>query len=221
MAFYSNCYHRDISGDQRLKYPSKVCKFASMNKTTVVLGSGSPRRRELMEQAEIPFEVLVSDVAEDFDLTTPAAEVPILLAERKAHAIRSQFNPQREWIITADTVVVLQDDIINKPIDEEDAVSILKRLSGQKHTVITGVCILKGEEKVSFSDATDVYFNELSEDEIRYFVKKYKPLDKAGAYAIQEWIGLIGVRRIEGCFYNVMGLPVPKMYGILKAMGYE
>jgi septum formation protein len=192
-----------------------------MNKTTVVLGSGSPRRRELMEQAEIPFEVLVSDVPEDFDPETPAAEVPVLLAERKANAIRAQFSPAHQWIITADTVVVLKDDIINKPVDEEDAVAVLKRLSGQKHTVITGVCILKGEEKVSFSDATDVFFNELSEDEIRYFVRKYQPLDKAGAYAIQEWIGLIGVRRIEGCFYNVMGLPVPKMYGILKEMGYE
>lgn len=192
-----------------------------MNKTTVVLGSGSPRRRELMEQAEIPFKVLVSDVAEDFDPETPADEVPVLLAERKANAIKAQFTPKSEWVITADTVVVLHNDIINKPVDEEDAVSILKRLSGQRHTVITGVCVLKGEEKLSFSDATDVFFNELSEDDIRYFVKKYQPLDKAGAYAIQEWIGLIGVRRIEGCFYNVMGLPVPKLYGVLKKMGYQ
>jgi septum formation protein len=210
-------------GEEKLRkdFLYKVCKFVPMNKTTVVLGSGSPRRRELMEQAEIPFQVLVSDVAEDFDPEMPAPEVPVCLAERKAKAIKEQFAPDSEWIITADTVVVLHHDIINKPTDEEDAVAILKRLSGQKHTVITGVCIMKGAEMLSFSDATDVFFNELSEEEIRYFVNKYRPLDKAGAYAIQEWIGLIGVRRIEGCFYNVMGLPVPKMYGILKNMGYQ
>jgi septum formation protein len=191
-----------------------------MNTATVVLGSGSPRRRELMHQAEIPFKVLVSDVQEEFDAHMPAAEVPKLLAERKALAILEQFAPDSKWIITADTVVVLGDDIINKPADEEDAVQILMRLSGQKHTVITGVCILKDGEKEIFSDHTDVYFNPLTEAEIRYFVRKYQPLDKAGAYAIQEWIGLIGVRRLEGCFYNVMGLPVPKMYGVLKSMGY-
>lgn len=191
------------------------------NTTTVILGSGSPRRKELMQQAEIPFEVLVSDVEEDFDSSTSPELVPLLLAERKAMAIKQHFNPSSEWIITADTVVILGKEVINKPIDEEDARQMLRKLSGNKHAVVTGVCILKGEEKFLFSDITEVYFNELSDADIQYFVEKYQPLDKAGAYAIQEWIGLIGVKRIEGCFYNVMGLPVPKLYIQLKELGYN
>jgi septum formation protein len=114
--------------------------------------------------------------------------------------------------------VILEGNIIGKPVDKEDAVQILQQLSGKKHTVVSGVCLLKGAEMHTFSDATDVYFNELSESQIRYFVEKYSPLDKAGAYAIQEWIGLIGVKRIEGCFYNVMGLPVPKIYSLLTSL---
>lgn len=192
-----------------------------MNQTKVILGSGSPRRRELLQQAEIPFEVIVSDVNEDFDPATPVAEVPVLLAERKAAAIRKVARPEDQWVITADTVVVLGQRIINKPADEVEAIAILKDLSGQKHTVITGVCVLRGEESFTFADHTDVFFNELTEEQIRYFVHKYQPFDKAGAYAIQEWIGLIGVRRIEGCFYNVMGLPVPRLYQLLLSLGYR
>jgi septum formation protein len=189
-----------------------------MSNSLLVLGSQSPRRRELLQMAEIPFEVLVSDVDESFDAETDVFQVPEMLAIRKAHAIQEKFHIKNRWILTADTVVILEGNIIGKPVDMEDAVCILQQLSGKKHTVVSGVCLLKGAEMHTFSDATDVYFNELTEAQIRYFVKKYSPLDKAGAYAIQEWIGLIGVKRIEGCFYNVMGLPVPKIFGMLTSL---
>lgn len=189
-----------------------------MTNSLLILGSQSPRRRELLQMAEIPFEVLVSDVDESFEPDEDVLAVPEMLAIRKAYAIQEKFKVKNRWILTADTVVILEGKIIGKPVDFEDAVHILQQLSGKKHTVVSGVCLLKGSEIHSFSDATYVYFNELTEAQIRYFVEKYAPLDKAGAYAIQEWIGLIGVRRIEGCFYNVMGLPVPKIFGMLTSL---
>lgn len=183
-----------------------------MKMTPIVLGSQSPRRRELLQMAEIPFEVLVSDVDESFGEEEDVWQVPQMLAERKAAAIQEKFHVTNRWVLTADTVVILDQQIKGKPTDKEDAVNILTALAGRKHTVVSGVCLLRNEEKIVFSDATDVYFNPLTEAQIRYFVEKYSPLDKAGAYAIQEWIGLVGVQRIDGCFYNVMGLPVPKLY---------
>lgn len=167
---------------------------------------------------EVAFRVLVSDVNEDFSTEIPAEEVPEMLAFRKANAIRDQFGIADEWILTADTIVLLDGEIINKPADARDACRMLGKLSGQKHQVITGVCLLKGEKLLSFNDRTDVYFNDLTPEEIQRYVDRYKPFDKAGAYAIQEWIGLVGVRRIDGCFYNVMGLPVPKLAREVKKM---
>lgn len=184
----------------------------------IVLGSGSPRRKELLQMAEVDFRVLVSDVNEDFSDDIPAEEIPEMLAIRKAKAIRDQFDVTNEWILTADTIVLLDGEVINKPSDAEDACRMLSKLSGNKHQVITGVCLLKGEVQLVFNDRTDVYFNDLSSEEIQRYVDRYQPFDKAGAYAIQEWIGLVGVRRIDGCFYNVMGLPVPKLSREVKSL---
>jgi septum formation protein len=187
----------------------------------IVLGSGSPRRRELLQQAELHFRVLVSDVSEDFDADLNPEEVPEMLAERKARAIIHQFNIQDEWVLTADTIVLLGKEIIGKPMDAADAIQMIRKLSGKKHTVITGVNLIKNDKKLSFRDYTDVYFNDLTTSEIAYYVSKYKPFDKAGAYAIQEWIGLVGVRRIDGCFYNVMGLPVPRLFREMKQLDWD
>lgn len=187
----------------------------------IVLGSGSPRRRELLQMAEVHFRVLVSDVNEDFDADIAPEEVPEMLAERKAQAISHQFDVQDEWVLTADTIVLLGNEIIGKPMDAEDAIRMIGKLSGRKHRVITGVCLVKGDEKLTFRDDTDVHFNILAPSEIEYYVHKYQPFDKAGAYAIQEWIGLMGVRRIDGCFYNVMGLPVPRLFREMKQLHWE
>jgi septum formation protein len=187
----------------------------------IVLGSGSPRRRELLQQAELHFRVLVSDVSEDFDADLNPEEVPEMLAERKARAIIHQFNIQDEWVLTADTIVLLGKEIIGKPMDAADAIQMIRKLSGEKHTVITGVNLIKNDKKLSFRDYTDVYFNDLTTSEIAYYVSKYQPFDKAGAYAIQEWIGLVGVRRIDGCFYNVMGLPVPRLFREMKQLDWD
>lgn len=168
--------------------------------------------------AEVDFRVLVSDVNEDFSDDIPAEEIPEMLAIRKAKAIRDQFDVTDEWILTADTIVLLDGEVINKPADAVDACRMLSKLSGNKHQVITGVCLLKGEVQLAFNDRTDVYFNDLSSEDIQRYVNRYQPFDKAGAYAIQEWIGLVGVRRIDGCFYNVMGLPVPKLSREVKSL---
>jgi len=192
-----------------------------MQQFPLILGSGSPRRKELLKLAEIDFEVLVSDVDESFEADMPVREVPEMLALRKARAIQNRSDVADCWILTADTIVILDGKIIGKPVDRTDAIAILTSLSGRKHTVVSGVCLLKGEEVYQFSDETDVFFNELTREEIVYFVDMCRPFDKAGAYAIQEWIGLIGVKRIEGCFYNVMGLPVPRIYQVLKQIGFN
>lgn len=187
----------------------------------IVLGSGSPRRRELLQQAEVHFRVLVSDVNEDFDAEMNSEEVPEMLAERKAQAIIHQFDAKDEWVLTADTIVLLGKEIIGKPVDAADAIQMIEKLSGERHTVITGVCLVKDDKKLKFRDYTDVYFNDLTTSEIAYYVNKYQPFDKAGAYAIQEWIGLVGVRRIDGCFYNVMGLPVPRLFREMKQLDWD
>jgi septum formation protein len=184
----------------------------------IVLASGSPRRRQLLEWAEIAFDILVKETAESWPPGLATAEVPVHIARNKALAVSPMASTGRV-ILAADTVVVLEEEIIGKPRDRADAISILSRLAGQKHEVITGVVLLKGEEELSFADRTAVWFHELSLAEIEGYVDRYKPYDKAGAYAIQEWIGVVGIRRIEGDFYNVMGLPVSRVVQALKKMG--
>ncbi len=183
----------------------------------IILASGSPRRKQLLELAEISFEIIVSDVDETFPDEISTEQAAMHIAENKAVAVqRSLGNGDEQTIIAADTVVVLNDEILGKPVDREDAIKILKKLSGKTHKVITGVCILSTSCKIIFSEETEVEFNALSKKQIEYYVDNYKPYDKAGAYAIQEWIGVIGIKSIKGDFYNVMGLPVSRVVVELK-----
>jgi len=175
---------------------------------TFILASKSPRRHYLLKQAGFDFEVQTLDVDESFDTELKKEEVPLFLAKKKALA----FESKDKIIVTADTVVSLQDEIINKPENDEDAIAMLSKLSGRMHTVYSGVCIRKLDAIHSFTEATEVFFKELSAAEIEYYVKHYQPFDKAGAYGIQDWLGYIGVSRINGCFYNVMGFPVSRFY---------
>jgi septum formation protein len=180
----------------------------------IILGSGSPRRQQLLHQAELTFTVVTADIAENYPVDMPAYAVPEYIAQNKADAVRLKIDKD-DLLITADTIVLLNNRIIGKPIDETDAIAMLAALSGQTHKVITGVNISNGEKCISFSDVTEVVFNEISTLQIKHYVHQYQPYDKAGAYAIQEWIGVVGIKAIEGCFYNVMGLPVSK---VLSAM---
>ena len=177
---------------------------------TIILASQSPRRKQLLEWAEVPFEVVVKDTDERFPPGLDPAAVAIYIARNKALAVQEQRN-DTAVILAADTIVVLGDNIIGKPVHREDAVSILLALSGEKHRVITGVVIRKGEQEIAFADITEVEFHNISVAEIEFYVDKYKPYDKAGAYAIQEWIGVVGIKSINGDFYNVMGLPVSRV----------
>ena len=174
------------------------------------MASASPRRRQLLEWAEIDFEVRVQDTEESWPAGLPLEQIPIHIARNKGLAVKDQVGPGR-IILAADTVVVLGEEIIGKPRDRDDAVGILSRLSGHCHQVITGVVLRKGEQEIAFADTTDVSFHELTREQIEGYVDKYKPYDKAGAYAIQEWIGVIGIQSIKGDFYNVMGLPVSRV----------
>ena len=185
-----------------------------MNGTRIILASQSPRRKQLLEWAEIPFEIMVQSTDESFPPGMPVPEVPVHIAREKGIAVRKKYEAlhhDTNIIIAADTVVVLGNTIIGKPKDRADALDILARLSGNKHQVITGVVLLKGEQEIAFADTTDVWFHPLTEEQIAFYVDKYQPYDKAGAYAIQEWIGVVGIKSIQGDFYNVMGLPVSRV----------
>ena len=173
-----------------------------------VLASQSPRRKQLLEWAEVDFEIIVASTDESYPPGLSPDEVAVHIAKEKAAAVRNKTN---KTIIAADTIVVLGNEIIGKPRDREDAVSILKKLSGQHHKVITGVVINDGTKESAFADVTDVEFHALTPEQLVFYVDKYKPYDKAGAYAIQEWIGVVGIKRISGDFYNVMGLPVSRV----------
>jgi septum formation protein len=177
----------------------------------LILASQSPRRHQLMEQAGFSFTVVIPDVDETNPSGMPGFNVPEFLAHKKAVAI-AQKHPDAT-ILAADTVVLLGnallgDEILGKPLDSEDAIAMLQRLSGRMHRVVTGVCILKGDKVEKFSSITEVYFRSLSLSQIQHYIMQYKPFDKAGSYAIQEWIGLVGIEKINGDYYNVMGLPI-------------
>ena len=184
----------------------------------IILASQSPRRKQLLEWAEIPFEVMVADTDESYPKDLSPEQIAVYIAKNKALAIQ-QLNNAAIPILAADTIVVLQNEIIGKPKDREDAISILSRLSGNHHKVITGVVILNGQQEISFADVTDVEFHPLTKTQIEFYVDKYQPYDKAGAYAIQEWIGVVGIKSINGDFYNVMGLPVSRVVQAVRAIG--
>ena len=177
-----------------------------------VLASNSPRRRELLAGLDIPFEVKVLDgVDESYPSDLAAEKVSEYISVEKAAAYRDSISDD-ELLITADTVVILDNEIMGKPQNEQEAKEMLGRLSGRTHLVTTGVCLTTKEKQHHFSVSTKVSFKTLSADEINYYVEHYKPMDKAGAYGIQEWIGYIGVTGIEGSYFNVMGLPVQRIY---------
>ena len=181
----------------------------------LILASQSPRRQQLLSDLGLKFSVQSMDIAEDFPPGLGMTEVPVYLAELKANAFQPQLK-DNQLVITADTIVWLDGEVMNKPVDYADGFRMLRNLSGKKHQVITGVCLLTKVKKVSFYALTDVWFKELSDEEIAHYLNVYKPYDKAGAYGIQEWIGYIGIHRIEGSFFNVMGLPVQCVYEHLK-----
>ncbi len=186
----------------------------------IILASQSPRRKQLLEWAEVPFEVMVKHSSEDYPNDLTVEEVPEYIAMDKARMVWKSLNNISESqpvfsaslpVVAADTVVIINNEIIGKPATRQDAINSLSKLSGQTHRVITGVAIFYGDTQYSFSETTFVTFHTLSEDQIRFYVDKYQPYDKAGGYAIQEWIGVVGIEKIEGDFYNVMGLPVSKL----------
>jgi len=182
----------------------------------LVLASKSPRRQQLLEGMDVNFTLITKDVDESFPDTMPLEAVAPFLSEKKAKAFDENELPDNFLLITADTVVIIGDTILNKPANSEEACAMLSLLSGQTHKVVTGVCLRSKEQICVFSESSDVKFGELEADEIQSYVAKYQPFDKAGAYGIQEWIGYIAIESVKGSFYNVMGLPTHRLYLELK-----
>ncbi len=180
-------------------------------KRPLILASKSPRRQQLLQQAGIPYRLETLDVPEDFPEDMAVGDVAAFLAQKKARAAAS-FIRDQEIVLAADSIVILGETIFGKPKDYDDAVHILKSLSGNIHRVITGVCLLSRERERTFSGMSKVHFATLSREEIDFYLKHYQPYDKAGAYAIQEWIGLAKIQRIEGTYSNIMGLPMEQVY---------
>ena len=190
-----------------------------MKSYNIILASNSPRRKELLSRLGVPFEVRVlKDIDESYPETTPVSEVAQFIAGKKADVYRLVMGDD-ELIITADTVVIVGNEILGKPADADDAARMLRALSGRTHQVTTGVCMVAKDQDRRFSVTTDVTFKQLTDEEISYYVQTYKPYDKAGAYGIQEWIGCIGVTGLSGSYYNVMGLPIQRIYQVLKSLG--
>lgn len=182
----------------------------------LILASNSPRRRELMAGLDLDFEVRVlPGIDESYPPTLQGGDIPLYICKEKANAYIGELADD-ELLITADTIVWLDGKVLEKPVDEADACSMLRQLSGQTHQVYTGVCLTTKDKQVAFSCCTDVTFCKLTEEEIMTYVQRYKPFDKAGSYGVQEWIGYVAVESINGSFYNVMGLPVQRLYQSLK-----
>lgn len=190
--------------------------LANLEKYQILLASASPRRRELLQQLGVKFQIAPPiDVEENYPQSMPVTEIASYLSQLKADAYKSLID-SNQLVITADTIVVSDGVVLGKPSCELEAKAMLTALSGHVHEVITGVSISTAEKRITFSVVTEVHFANLSEQEIDDYVSEYKPLDKAGAYGIQEWIGCIGVKNINGSFYNVMGLPLHRLYNELK-----
>jgi len=187
----------------------------NLEKYEVILASKSPRRQQLLSDLGLKFTVQSMDIPEVFPENLEMTEVPVYLAELKAEAFRPQLK-DNQLVITADTIVWLNGHVLNKPADYDEGFRMLSDLSGKKHQVITGVCLLSASKKISFYALTDVWFKSLTDEEIHYYLVHYQPYDKAGAYGIQEWIGYVGINHIEGSFFNVMGLPIQSVYEHLK-----
>jgi septum formation protein len=184
----------------------------------VILASQSPRRKQLLEGLGISFEVIVTDVDESFPENLKAHEIPMYLAQKKSDSINMAELGSHALVITADTIVWLNDKVLNKPANTDEAFAMLRKISGKTHEVFTGVGLKTNDNTRAFYAASKVTFRELSDAEITWYVENFKPLDKAGAYGIQEWIGYIGIEHIEGSFYNVMGLPTQMLYRELEKL---
>lgn len=182
----------------------------------IILASNSPRRKELLSGLDLEYEIkTLPDIDETYPDNLEGEEISLYIANKKAEAYKNLLK-DNTLIITADTIVLLKNKVYGKPNNEEDAKRMLRELSGNTHQVVTGVCILTKTKQKNFAVTSDVQFTDLSESEIEYYVSKYKPLDKAGAYGIQEWIGYIGIEHISGSYFNVMGLPVQRLYRELQ-----
>jgi septum formation protein len=177
----------------------------------LILGSGSPRRQELLKSLGFTFEVKPINADESFPETLKAEEIPLYLAEKKANSYPSRLN-EKEILITSDTIVWCEGKVLNKPADFAEGKEMLSALSGKMHEVYTAVCLKSGEKQAVFYDLSKVYFKVLTNEEIEYYLVNFSPYDKAGGYGVQDWIGYIAIEKIEGSFYNVMGLPVKKLY---------
>lgn len=186
----------------------------------LILASQSPRRKELLKLAGFTFEIKVTDADESINPSWNIIKVPEILARKKAALVVEKFGFGNESVVVAaDTVVVFENKIFNKPANEIEAIQMLEMLNGKEHLVVTGICVKNGSKEEIFNDCTKVFFNKLTYEELEFYVKNYSPLDKAGAYGIQDWIGLRIVKKIEGCYFNVMGLPVSKLVFSLKKYG--
>lgn len=194
------------------------------NLPSIILASQSPRRKQLLEWAEVPFEVIVKETDESYPDNLSMDAIAMHIARNKALAVKEMIGNNKDQnnlyktIVAADTIVVLNNQVIGKPKDREHAIQILSSLAGQIHHVVTGVVIVSPTKEIAFADTTEVEFHQLDENQISFYVDKYKPYDKAGAYAIQEWIGVVGIKSVKGDFYNVMGLPVSKVVQVLKQL---
>ncbi len=182
----------------------------------IILASKSPRRKRICELADLPYEIFVVDTDEAVDNQLSIEEIPVAIALGKMHAVKERFSLENRTILAADTIVELDGKIVGKPADRDAAIETLKFLSGREHRVVTGVVLYSPEKTTQFSETTYVSFNPLSEEQIAYYVDKYAPYDKAGAYAIQEWIGAVAIKEIKGDFYNVMGLPIQRILPLLE-----
>ena len=187
-----------------------------LQKYTIILGSASPRRKKLLTDIGLIFNIQTTDKEENFPIELKEQEIVEFLAKQKSDFLSENLNPE-DLLITADTIVSFNKELLKKPSDKEEAFNTLSKLSGNTHKVITGVCIKTLEKEVVFSSTTMVTFNKLTKDEINYYINNYKPYDKAGAYGIQEWIGKIGIKNIDGSYANVVGLPTSKLYEQLKS----
>jgi septum formation protein len=187
-------------------------KFKNYN---FILGSNSPRRKEILKEIGLDFSIYPSNIDENFNKEIDLEDIPVFLAEKKANALKNKLK-ENDILITADTIVIYKNELLSKPENSYQAKEMLEKLSGKSHKVITGVCLLSKNNKSIFSSKTIVTFNDLDKFEIEFYVNKYKPFDKAGSYGIQEWVGLIGVKKIEGSYTNVVGLPASMVYTELK-----
>jgi len=186
-----------------------------LHNKNIILASKSPRRQELLKGLDIAFEIRTKDVNEDFPAELLDCKVAAYLAEKKADAFKEELA-ENELLITSDTTVLINGKVLNKPANKEEAVKMLKELSGRVHQVISGVCMMDKSKKIVFDDTTEVHFRPLTDEEIHHYIDNYHPFDKAGAYGVQEWIGYAAVYKLVGSFYTVMGLPVHRVYEELK-----